>query len=142
MERRRTIPGLPGPTGPFAWSAAWGGLVFLAGLRGIDPATGRPAESDEARLRLIFEHLERALAANDSSLDLVLSTRVYVTDLRRHRPMVNEAFERVFGDELPARTIVEVRALNQDDTIEIEVVAARRDRPASSDRAKTGMSAR
>jgi enamine deaminase RidA (YjgF/YER057c/UK114 family) len=42
-----------------------------------------------------------------------------------HRPIVNAAYEQAFGEELPTRTIVEVRALNQDDTIEIEAVAAR-----------------
>ncbi|MGI9145662.1 MAG: RidA family protein [Chloroflexota bacterium] len=55
-----------------------------------------------------------------------LSTRVYVTDMARHRPMVNEAFERAFGANLQARTIVEVRALNQADSVEIEAVAVRR----------------
>ncbi len=126
IERRHAIDGVSAPTGPFAWSVAWGDLVFVSGLRGIDPATGRPAGSDAARLRLIFEHLERILAASGSSLRDVLSTRVYVTDMARHRPMVNEAFERAFGAERPTRTIVEVRGLNQHDTIEIEVVAARR----------------
>jgi len=42
------------------------------------------------------------------------------------RPLVNEAFTVFFGGTLPARTIVEVRALNQSDTIEIEAIAARR----------------
>lgn len=124
--RRRSVPGLPEPTGPFAWTAAWGDLVFVSGLRGIDPATGKPALDDESRLRLIFAHLRRALEANGSSLANVLSTRVYVTDMARHRPLVNRAFEEAFQSELPTRTIVEVSALNQADSIEIEVVAARR----------------
>lgn len=125
IERRLEVAGLPAPTGPFAWSTAWRDLVFVAGLRGLDPATGRPAATDEERLRLIFAHLERVLEANGSSLQRVLATRVYVTDLRRHRPLVNAAFERAFGAERPTRTIVEVSALNQDDSIEIEVIAAR-----------------
>jgi enamine deaminase RidA (YjgF/YER057c/UK114 family) len=52
-----------------------------------------------------------------------LSARVYVTEMSKHRPLVNEAFERAFGDELPTRTIVEVSALNQEDSIEVEVIA-------------------
>ena len=43
----------------------------------------------------------------------------------RHRPLVNDAYSRAFGPDLPVRTIVEVRGLNQGDSIEIEVVAAR-----------------
>jgi hypothetical protein len=61
------------PPGPFVWTAAWGNLVFVSGLRGIDPATGEPAADDESRLRLIFAHLRRALEANGSSLTNVLS---------------------------------------------------------------------
>ncbi len=125
VERAFSIPGLPEPPGPFAWTTAWGGLLFVSGLRGIDPATGAVAASDEDRVALIFAHLARALDAGGSSLRDVLSTRVYVTDMARHRPLVNAAYERAFGDELPARTIIEVRALNQNDTIEVEVVAAR-----------------
>jgi 2-iminobutanoate/2-iminopropanoate deaminase len=125
VERSRSVPGLPAPPGPFAWTTAWGGLLFVSGLRGIDPATGSLAATDEERLALIFDHLARALDAGGSSMRHVLATRIYVTDMARHRPLVNEAYERTFGNELPTRTIVEVRALNQNDSIEIEVVAAR-----------------
>ena len=125
IERKDAIPGLPAPTGPFAWTTAWGETLFISGLRGIDPATGALAPTDEERVRLIFEHLGRALEAGGSSLRHVLSTRVYVTDMQRHRPIVNDAYVRAFGTDLPTRTIVEVRALNQDDTIEIEAIAAR-----------------
>ncbi len=54
-----------------------------------------------------------------------LAARVYVTAMRRHRPLVNAAFAKFFGTAPPARTIVEVRALNQADTIEVEVIAGR-----------------
>jgi enamine deaminase RidA (YjgF/YER057c/UK114 family) len=130
IRRRRDVPGVPKPTGPFSWSVTCGGLVFLSGIRGIDPSTGRPDEGDGSRVRRIFQHLAALLEASGSSPRDVLSTRVYVTDMARHRPLVNAGFARFFGTELPARTIVEVRALNQGDTIELEVVAVRRPRPA------------
>lgn len=129
IRRQRAVAGVPRPPGPFSWSVAYGELVFLAGIRGIDPATGRPADGDERRITLIFAHLARVLTANGSSLGDVLSTRVFVTDMGRHRPLVNAAFTRFFGAALPARTIVEVRALNEGDTIEMEAVAVRRRRP-------------
>lgn len=125
IDRRFRVEGLPAPPGPFAWTAGWGGIVFVSGIRGIDPATGKPASTDEERIDLIFAHLARALEAGGSSLQHVLSTRVYVTDMERHRPMVNAAYERAFGAELPTRTIIEVHALNDEDTIEVEAVAAR-----------------
>lgn len=125
IRRRRDVPGLPEPTGPYSWSVTHGGLVFLSGIRGIDPSTGHPDEGDRSRVRRIFKHLAKLLEASGSSPRDVLSTRVYVTDMARHRPLINAGFTRFFGTELPARTIVEVRALNQDDTIEVEVIARR-----------------
>ncbi len=130
IRRRRDVPGLPEPTGPYSWSVTHGGLVFLSGIRGIDPSTGRPDKGDGSRVRRVFEHLAALLEASGSSPRDVLSTRVYVTDMARHRPLINAGFTRFFGTELPVRTIVEVRALNQGDTIELEVVAALRQRSA------------
>ncbi len=124
IERRGAIAGVPEPAGPFSWSVAYGRLLFLSGIRGIDPATGSPIPGDAERIRLIFDHLARILEAHGASPRDVVSTRVFVTDMGRHRPLVNDAFVRFFGADLPARTIVEVRALNQDDTIELEAIAA------------------
>lgn len=128
MDRRAAIEGLPEPTGPYVWSARLGDLVFVSGLRGIDPGSRRPAEGDERRLELIFQHLDRVLESNGCSRADVFSTRVYVTSMASLRPLVNAAYVRYFGDTLPTRTIVEVSRLNQDDTVEIEVVASRRSR--------------
>lgn len=100
----------------------------MSGVRGIDPATGKPAEGDERRLELIFAHLERILAVHGCGLRDVLSTRVYVTDMVRHRPLVNAAFQKIFGNAPPTRTILQVAALNQADSIEVEVVACCRER--------------
>ncbi len=123
VRRAASVAGVPNPTGPFALSVACGDLVFISGIRGIDPSTGAPAASDEHRVRLIFAHLGKILAEHGSTAQDVLSTRVYVTQMARHRPLINEAFVRFFGEALPARTIVEVRALNQDDTIEVEAIS-------------------
>jgi enamine deaminase RidA (YjgF/YER057c/UK114 family) len=41
------------------------------------------------------------------------------------RPLVNSAYVTAFGSHLPTRTIVQVTALNQHDSIEISVIAAK-----------------
>jgi 2-iminobutanoate/2-iminopropanoate deaminase len=92
----------------------------------IDPKTGQPADGDERRIELIFQHLRRILEQAGSSLDSVLSSTVFVTDMARLRPMVNDAYVKAFGPNLPTRTIVQVAALNQNDSVEIEVIAAKR----------------
>jgi 2-iminobutanoate/2-iminopropanoate deaminase len=124
IRRNSSIDGIPEPTGPFHWTAEWNGLAFVSGVRGIDPLTGQPARNDARRLELIFEHLRRVLASVGSSLEHVLSSTVYVTDMNL-RPMVNDAYVKAFGSHLPTRTIVQVAALNQNDSIEIAVIAAK-----------------
>lgn len=122
--RTAQVDGIPDPTGPWNWSTEWNGLAFVSGVRGIDPLTGQPAPDDARRLELIFEHLRRILDHVGSSLDRVLASTVYVTDMGL-RPMVNEAYVKAFGSHLPTRTIVQVAGLNQNDSIEIEVIAAK-----------------
>jgi 2-iminobutanoate/2-iminopropanoate deaminase len=126
IKRTGQIDGVPPPTGPWKWTVAWNGLVFVSGVRGIELSTGEPADGDQRRIALIFEHLDRILQQSGSSLDSVLSSTVYVTDMARLRPMVNDAYVTAFGANLPTRTIVEVSGLNQNDSVEIEVVAVTR----------------
>lgn len=125
VERILEVEEVPDPTGPYSWAVAYGRLVFISGLRGIDAVSGVPVRGDGQRLDLIFTHLGRILERNGSSAEYVLATRVYVTDMHRLRPLVNDAFTRFFGSELPTRTIVEVAGLNQDDSVEVEAIAAR-----------------
>jgi 2-iminobutanoate/2-iminopropanoate deaminase len=119
------VPNVPEATGPWARAVEWNGLVFLSGVRGLDPATGRPAETVEARIALIFDYIGKTLQHHGASFATVLLTRVYVTDMAALRPLINDAYVAAFGGAWPTRTIVEVAALNQGDDIEIEVVAAR-----------------
>ncbi|HKJ62828.1 MAG TPA: Rid family hydrolase [Hyphomicrobiales bacterium] len=123
IRRTGQVSGIPEPTGPWNWSVGWNGLVFVSGVRGIDLQTGQPADGHERRLELIFQHLSRILADAGSSLACIMASTVYVTDMAGLRPLVNDAYVRAFGDNLPTRTIVEVAGLNQNDSMEIEVIA-------------------
>jgi 2-iminobutanoate/2-iminopropanoate deaminase len=126
IHRTDLVDGVPAPSGPWHWTVACNGLVFVSGVRGIDPRTGQPADDDGRRIELIFQHLRQILEQAGSSLDSVLSSTVYVTDMARLRPMVNDAYVKNFGTNLPTRTIVQVAALNQNDSVEIEVIAVKR----------------
>ncbi len=125
IVRTFAVPDVPEATGPWARAVEWNGMVCRSGVRGLDPGTGRPDEAREARIRLIFDHIDRTLRHHGASFATVLVTRVYVTDMVAIRPLVNAAYEAAFGGAWPTRTIVEVAALNQDDDIEIEIVAVR-----------------
>ncbi|MEK6711727.1 MAG: Rid family detoxifying hydrolase [Nitrospinota bacterium] len=116
-------PRAPAPTGPFAQARRAGNLLFIAGQRGIDPATGQLAgPAIEAQARQTLENLKAIAEAAGGSMQTFLSTVVYVTDMKAHRPAVNRLYEEYFGPHPPTRTIVQVSALNQDDIVEIEAV--------------------
>ena len=44
-------PGAIKPTGPWSLGVRAGDFVFVAGMRGIDPATNKLVDGDEARIR-------------------------------------------------------------------------------------------
>jgi len=111
------------PAGPFAQAIRAGDFVFVAGQRGIEPGTGALVNGTRDKVRQAFENIQAILEAAGTSLDHVVMSRVYVTDMVGPRPIVNEAYQRYFRGRPPPRTIVEVSRLNQDDDVEIEVVA-------------------
>lgn len=111
------------PTGPFVQAVRAGDFVFVAGQRGIDPRTGGLVEGVRRKVERTFENIRAILEAAGTSLEYVVMSRVYVRDMADHRPVVNEAYERYFPLGPPPRTIVEVSRLNQEDQVEIEVVA-------------------
>jgi 2-iminobutanoate/2-iminopropanoate deaminase len=56
----------------------------------------------------------------------VMRLTVFVTDMKAHRPLVNQVQREFWGDgPYPPRTIVEVSGLNQDDFVEVEATLYR-----------------
>jgi enamine deaminase RidA (YjgF/YER057c/UK114 family) len=109
------------PTGPWSVGARAGDFVFVAGMRGIDPATGALIEDEEARVRQAFANMAHIAASEGASLADCVRTVVYVTDMARYRPLANKIAGELWGaGPYPPRTIVEVQALNQGDFFEVE----------------------
>jgi 2-iminobutanoate/2-iminopropanoate deaminase len=109
------------PTGTWSLAVRAGDFLFVAGMRGIDPATNRLVEGAEARVRQAFRNMQTIVEAAGGNLRAAVRLVVYVTDMDRHRPLVNHIQEELWaGGPYPARSIVEVRRLNQDDIVEVE----------------------
>jgi 2-iminobutanoate/2-iminopropanoate deaminase len=114
-------PGAIKPTGPWSLGVRAGDFVFVAGMRGIDPATNTLVDGVDERVRQAFANMRAVVEAAGGRLGDAVRLVVYVTDMDRHRPVVNKIQEELWsGGPYPPRTIVEVSRLNQDDIVEVE----------------------
>lgn len=109
------------PTGTWSVGARAGDFVFVAGMRGIDPASNTMLEGEESRIRQAFTNMKTVAASEGATLASCVRLTVYVTDMARLRPLVNKVQEEFWaGGPYPPRTILQVSALNQDDIFEVE----------------------
>ena len=109
------------PTGTWSLGARAGDFVFVAGMRGIDPASNKLVEGEEARIRQAFTNMKTIAESEGARLADCVRLTVFVTDMSRLRPLVNKVQEEIWaGGPYPPRTIVEVSGLNQHDIFEVE----------------------
>jgi 2-iminobutanoate/2-iminopropanoate deaminase len=109
------------PTATWSVGARAGDFVFVAGMRGIDPKTNTLVAGEEARVRQAFLNMKLIAESEGASLRDAVRLVVYVTDMGRLRPLVNKVQNELWdGGPYPPRTILEVRALAQDDIFEVE----------------------
>jgi enamine deaminase RidA (YjgF/YER057c/UK114 family) len=101
-----------------------GNLVFVAGTTSADSEGKIIGMGDPyAQARYILNKIERALKEAGATLNDVVRTRMFVTDISRFQE-VARAHDEVFHDIRPAATLIEVSALQSKDMlIEIEVDA-------------------
>jgi 2-iminobutanoate/2-iminopropanoate deaminase len=111
------------PVGPYSQGIKAGGFVFVAGEKGIDPATGKIVPGGiEAETRQTLENIKAILEEAGCSIDLAVSTFVFLTDLRDF-PKMNAIYAEYFTANPPGRTTVEVKGLPAGAHVEITVTA-------------------
>ncbi len=114
--------GLPKPIGPYSPGVMFDRLVLVSGQGATDPRTGQIAGLDvETQTEQVFRNMQAILQAAGSDLPYVLRCGVFLTDLRDFETM-NAVYARVFGDNRPARTTVQVAAL-PDPRLRVEIDA-------------------
>jgi 2-iminobutanoate/2-iminopropanoate deaminase len=112
-------------TGTGTWSvgARAGDFIFVAGMQGVDPATNKLVEGDEADIRQAFLNLKLIAESEGATLQDCVRITVYVSDLDRFAPLVNKVEAELWGQPpYPPRTMFEVRRLIDDAIVEIDSV--------------------
>ena len=108
---------------PYNQARGAGGFVFVAGPLGLDPASGAiGTRGIGPQTEQTFANLGAILEAAGSSLDRVVKTTVFLTNLDDFGGM-NEVYAVRIGDRPPARSTVEVGRLPAGAMVEIEAIA-------------------
>jgi 2-iminobutanoate/2-iminopropanoate deaminase len=113
----------PGAIGPYSQGVVTPqGFVFTSGQIPIDPSTGNIVAGDiKVQTARVMENLQAILAASGSSLERVVKTTVFLTDMAEFAAM-NEVYGGYFRSNPPARSTVQVSRLPKDVRIEIEAI--------------------
>ncbi len=114
----------PQAIGPYSQAIKAGGFVFVSGQIPLVPATGEMVQGGiEVQTEQVLKNLAAILKAEGSSLDAVVKTTVYITNIADFAK-VNEVYAKFFVKDCPARVCVEVSNLPKGALIEIDVIAA------------------
>ena len=113
----------PEAIGPYSQAIVSGGFVFCSGQVPFDPATMELVDGDVAlQTSQVLRNLKAVLEAAGSSLDRVVKTTVFLSDMELFSAM-NDVYAGFFGDHRPARATVAVKTLPKDVDVEIECIA-------------------
>jgi len=100
-----------------------GNLIEVSGTASVDGGKIIGLNDVYAQTKFIIKKIEKALKEAGATLNDVIRTRIYVTDIR-HQNEVGKAHAEFFGEIKPATSMIEVKALVLPELlVEIEATA-------------------
>jgi 2-iminobutanoate/2-iminopropanoate deaminase len=116
------VPAVPAGNATYSQATRIGGLLFVSGQLGVDPATGQLKPGGQvAEYEQALANLRVILESAGSSLAQVAKTTVFMTNVDDLAEL-NVVYAKYFP-HAPAKTGVEVSRLSGGAQIEIEVIA-------------------
>ena len=113
----------PAAIGPYSQAVRIGNMFYTSGQIALDPRSGEFLSGEiEQETERTLENISAILKADGLSLDNIVKTTVYLTDLRYFTRM-NQIYEKYFSENKPARACVQVAALPKGAKVEIEAIA-------------------
>jgi 2-iminobutanoate/2-iminopropanoate deaminase len=113
---------LPKPPVPYSHCVKAGDFLFVAGQTGIDPSNSKlKGNSIREQTEQALTNMEIVLKAAGSSMENVVKTTVFISDLKDFEEM-NKVYAEFFPTNQPARSTVQV-VLYDGFKVEIEAVA-------------------
>jgi 2-iminobutanoate/2-iminopropanoate deaminase len=107
---------------PFSQAVRLGNLVFVSGQGPIDPITHEVKGDIKAQTERMMENIKNILEAAGTDMMNVVSTTVYLTDLKNFDGM-NEVYRKYFPKDPPPRATVQAGLL-RGMLVEMQCIAA------------------
>ncbi|MDR1066956.1 MAG: RidA family protein [Clostridiales bacterium] len=115
----------PEPIGPYSHAVSANGFVFLSGQIPVDENGDLIDGGVEEQTERALKNIEAILSAAGLGFGDVVKSCVFMKNMDDFSK-INEVYARVFKENPPARSAVQVAALPKGSLVEIEVVAAAR----------------
>lgn len=120
--------GSTGQFGPYEPVRRTGNMYFVSGQVGVDPESKIAPNDAAAQTSQALMNLQAVLETVNLSLDNIMKTTVFLTDIADFTTM-NEVYQGFFEGQRPARTTVAVKELprlaKNKLVIEIEAIAVK-----------------
>ncbi len=126
MKKIINTENAPSPIGPYNQSVLAGDTLYISGQIAIHPKTQiLVLDSLEAETRQVLENLKAVLTAAEMSLDNVVKTSIFISDMSLFGE-INEIYSQYFDPNIaPARETVAVKGLPKNVNVEISAIAVR-----------------
>lgn len=122
MKKELSTKKAPGAIGPYSQGVLAGNMVFVSGQLPINPVTGEMPREIKEQTHQSIENIKAILAEAGASLDNVVKTTVYLSDMSLFGDM-NSVYAEHFKTVFPARAAFAVKELPKSALVEIEVIA-------------------
>lgn len=111
------------PNAPFSQGVIAGGLLFMSGQVGTDPATGKLVEGGvQKQAEQAIKNIGTILNSIGAAYADVVKTTCFLADIQDFAAF-NEVYQRYFVDK-PARSCFAVKELPMGAQVEIELIAS------------------
>lgn len=113
----------PAAIGPYSQAITCGGLAYLSGQLGIDPATGVIPDDFSDQARQALANLRTIVEAAGARMDAIVSVDVFLIDMANFAEF-NAVYAEFFPRHKPARAAIGVAALPREAQVEVRCIAA------------------
>ena len=122
MKTIHTSKNAPAPIGPYSVAVSANGLLYTSGQIGLNKDGILVSGGIKVETKQVLENLKTILEENNSSLEHIIKTTVFLKDINDFAAM-NEMYSEYLMISKPARSTVQIAKLPKDALIMIDAVA-------------------